>query len=235
MLLTYTPLTLHLRNPFRLSYGTSETRQVFWIRLAEDEGWGEAAIPPYYGVDPAAMTACWDLAARSARPLPEQIEDIPAWVGLDGPAPARCALDLALYDRIGRKQGLPLYRLLGLPKPPPLSTCFTIAIDTPAEMARMAQEAARFPAIKVKLGGQGDDEGPTDFAGPGAGDVSTVGSDGTVRVWDLRSRIPVLRVPVANIYSLAIAGRDRLVVSAQFGLLVIEINDLAPPANGSGV
>ena len=158
MLLTYTPLTLHLRNPFRLSYGTSETRQVFWIRLAEDEGWGEAAIPPYYGVDPAAMTACWDLAARSARPLPEQIEDIPAWVGLDGPAPARCALDLALYDRIGRKQGLPLYRLLGLPKPPPLSTCFTIAIDTPAEMARMAQEAARFPAIKVKLGGQGDDE-----------------------------------------------------------------------------
>ena len=37
-LLTYTPLTLQLRNPFRLSYGTDETRTVFWLRLAGDEG-----------------------------------------------------------------------------------------------------------------------------------------------------------------------------------------------------
>ena len=158
LLLTYTPLTLQLRTPFRLSYGTSETRQVYWLRLAHDEGWGEAAVPPYYGVDPAAMCACWDQAAQADRPLPEAVEDIPAWVGTAGPAPARCALDLALHDRIGRRQGLPLYRLLDLPEPRPLATSFTIAIDTPAEMARIALEAARFPSLKIKLGGQGDDE-----------------------------------------------------------------------------
>ena len=157
-MLTYTPITLHLRNPFRLSYGVSETRQVYWIRLASDAGWGEAAIPPYYGVDPGAMCAYWNRMAGSERPFPEKVADIPAWVGLDGPAPARCALDLALHDRIGREQGQPIYRLLGLPRPKTLSTSFTIAIDTPEEMARMAREADQFPAIKVKLGGEGDDE-----------------------------------------------------------------------------
>lgn len=157
-MLTYTPLTLQLRNPFRLSYGTSETRQVYWIRLAGDEGWGEAAIPPYYGVDPTAMMAYWDSAARSNRPLPDEIEEIANWLPSEGPAPARCALDLALHDRIGRNLGLPLYNLLNLPKPQQLSTSFTIAIDTPAEMARMAREVAAFPVIKLKLGGEGDDE-----------------------------------------------------------------------------
>src|SRR4051812_21246593 len=48
--LTWHTLTLHLRNPFRLSYGVSETRQAFWLRLDNDEGWGEGTIPPYYRV-----------------------------------------------------------------------------------------------------------------------------------------------------------------------------------------
>jgi L-alanine-DL-glutamate epimerase-like enolase superfamily enzyme len=79
-------------------------------------------------------------------------------VGLAGPAPARCALELALYDRIGRARGLPLWRLLGLPVPKPRPTSFTIAIDTPEAMARMARDLADFPVIKVKLGGDGEDE-----------------------------------------------------------------------------
>ena len=70
-LLTWEKLTLKLRNPFRLSYGVSETRQAFWIRLANDEGWGEGTIPPYYGVDPDSMTAFWDAAAQREDPLPE--------------------------------------------------------------------------------------------------------------------------------------------------------------------
>jgi L-alanine-DL-glutamate epimerase-like enolase superfamily enzyme len=155
---TYTPLTLNLRNPFRLSYGTSETRQVYWLRLAEDAGWGEAAIPPYYGVDPAAMTTYWDNALQANRPLPNNLAAIAAWLPEGGPAPARCALDLALHDRLGKQMNLPLWQLLGLPQPKQLSTCFTIGIDTPEAMARMASEVAAFPMIKLKLGGEGDDE-----------------------------------------------------------------------------
>src|SRR5438552_3450587 len=94
-LLSWENLTLKLRNPFVLSYGVSETRQAFWIRLRDDEGWGEGTIPPYYRVDPSAMTACWKRAAQSEVPLPEDVDQIASWIG-DGPAPARSALELAL-------------------------------------------------------------------------------------------------------------------------------------------
>jgi L-Ala-D/L-Glu epimerase len=156
--LTWEKLTLKLHSPFRLSYGVSETREAFWVRLPQDAGWGEGTIPPYYGVDHADMIALWQQTASRAEALPESIEAIEGWVGAHGPAPARCALDLALYDSIGKARGLPLYRLLDLPTPPPLSTCFTIAIDTPEAMAATAAGIPQFPVIKVKLGGDGMDE-----------------------------------------------------------------------------
>ena len=55
--LTWEAITLQLRNPFRIAYGVSETRQAFWLRLANDEGWGEGTIPSYYGISDEAMTA----------------------------------------------------------------------------------------------------------------------------------------------------------------------------------
>jgi L-alanine-DL-glutamate epimerase-like enolase superfamily enzyme len=158
MRLSHTTITLHLRTPFRLSYGVSETRQVHWIRLEGEQGWGEAAIPPYYGIPIVDMQQVWDQAAQKTEPFPDDPAGIPAWVGNEGPAPARCALDLALHDRIARNQGLPLFRLLGLPAPAPMPTSFTIAIDTPAEMARLAREATQFSLIKLKLGGDEDDD-----------------------------------------------------------------------------
>ena len=155
--LRWEKIVLKLRNPFRLSYGVSETRQAFWLRLPGDEGWGEGTIPPYYGVADDAMEAVWRAAAESGRELPDDPAEIEAWVGDQGPAPARCALDLALYDRIARQRGLPLYKLLGLPKPAPMPTSFTIAIDTPEAMARMAAENRHMPIIKVKLGSDDDE------------------------------------------------------------------------------
>lgn len=154
--LSWEMLTLNLRNPFRLSYGTSDTRNVFILRLADDAGLGESAIPPYYGVDPNAMIATWQQAAEKTLPFPNEPDAVAAWVGTDGPAPARCALELALYDRIARQRGLPLHALLDLPAPHPVNTSFTIAIDTPDAMARMARQIAAYPNIKIKLGSEDD-------------------------------------------------------------------------------
>ncbi len=149
-------LTLKLRNPFRLSYGVSEERQAYWIRLQDDSGWGEGTIPPYYRVDASAMTDYWAQTAANPANLPDDPADFAAFVGSTGPAPARCAVDLALYDRLGKRLGQPLYRLLGLPQPQPQPTSFTIAIDTPEAMAQMAQQIASYPIIKIKLGSDDD-------------------------------------------------------------------------------
>ncbi len=154
--LSWTALTLKLRVPFRLSYGVTETRRSFWIRLAGDEGWGEAAIPPYYGVSDEAMIALWEAAAHSTVSLPNDPSGIAAWIGPEGPAPARCALDLALHDRLARLAGVAVWQLLGLPRPPVLPTCFTIAIAEPDEMARQAAEARQYETLKIKLGSDDD-------------------------------------------------------------------------------
>ncbi len=153
---TWHAQTLHLRNPFKLSYGVSETRQAFWLRLAGDAGWGEAAIPPYYGISDEAMIAFWERLSRTSDAFPATVDEIAAWVGMDGPAPARCAVDLALHDRLARQQGLPLWRLLGLPEPRALPTSFTIAIAEPEVMARLAAEACTYPILKIKLGSDDD-------------------------------------------------------------------------------
>ncbi|MCA9865468.1 MAG: dipeptide epimerase [Anaerolineae bacterium] len=151
--LTWEPITLQLRNPFRISHGTSDTRTAHWLRLSADEGWGEGTIPPYYGIAATDMAAWWNAAARRTDPFPEDPADIPTYVGADGPAPARAALDLALHDRLGRLHAQPLYGLLGLPAPQPLPTSFTLAIDEPEAMGRSAAALTGCSVIKLKLGG----------------------------------------------------------------------------------
>lgn len=154
--ITWKKITLRLRSPFGVSYGTSETRDAFRVRCGEDEGWGEGTIPPYYGIPPEAMTAYWDDASLRGRRFPDEVEEISGWLGSGGPAPARCGLSLALHDRIGRRNGLPLYRLLDIPAPSPLATSYTIGLDTPEAMARLAREAGAFAILKIKLGADDD-------------------------------------------------------------------------------
>ncbi|MBW6466691.1 MAG: dipeptide epimerase [Brevefilum sp.] len=152
--LTWEKITLQLRNPFRISYGVSEERQAYWIRLERDTGWGEGTIPPYYGVKQDQMESFWQQAAETRKDFPENCEEISDWISEigPGPAPARCALDLAFHDRIARLHHIPIYQLLGLPYPKPKTSSFTIALDTPKEMAIMAAQVAKFPIIKIKLG-----------------------------------------------------------------------------------
>ena len=154
--LSWEAITLNLRNPFRISYGVSQTRQAFWLRLADDAGWGEGTIPPYYQVDQSEMISFWQSIANREDSLPDDPATIGAWIGETGPAPARSAVDLALHDRIGRLRSRPLYELLGLARPKVAPTAVTISIDEPEEMARQAAQHSAYPVIKVKLGSDDD-------------------------------------------------------------------------------
>ena len=155
--LTWEKVILKLRNPFRLSYGTTEQREATWLRLENDAGWGEGTLPPYYHVDKAAVEACWEKAANRKTAFPDSVAEVGKWVGDAGPALARAALDLALHDRIGKQTGQPLYQLLGLPRPERMTSSFTIAVDTPKAMAEMAQKFNNFGTLKIKLAGDGKD------------------------------------------------------------------------------
>lgn len=71
---------------------------------------------------------------------------------------ARNALDAALWHLRARRAGRPVWALAGLSGPKPLVTAFTISLADPARMEADARAAAgRYPLLKLKLAGEGDE------------------------------------------------------------------------------
>ena len=165
---------IHLpyREPFRIARvhggeGMSsmivELRNDAWPDLV---GYGEGYPDAYYGEtletigvvlplllaaiepDELEVTAV-DGAALSVR-IGERFEATIAHHGA-----AKCALDTAVHDLVGKHLGLPVHRLLGLSSAIG-PTDFTIGIDDPEVVAARAARATRFPALKIKVGGPSD-------------------------------------------------------------------------------
>ena len=144
---------LELVNPWRIAHGVSTERST--VILERDGGYGEAAIVPYLGESSTEILAA--LASFGSTRL-EHVR-----VGVRGDAVgsiasrgAQCAVDLALHDAEGRARGEPLWKVLGINAESPIETSFTIAMDTPDEMARRAR-AAEVPILKLKMGGVDDE------------------------------------------------------------------------------
>ncbi len=74
---------------------------------------------------------------------------------IHGHGAAKCAIDIALHDLVGKVQGVPVHVLRGLSSDVP-PTDFTIGIDEPEVVAVRAARAADFPALKIKCGGPAD-------------------------------------------------------------------------------
>jgi L-Ala-D/L-Glu epimerase / N-acetyl-D-glutamate racemase len=71
---------------------------------------------------------------------------------------ARNALDCALWDLEAKRSGKRAAELAGLPPLHPVTTAFTLSLGLPEAMAAKAREAAHYPLLKLKLGGDGDKE-----------------------------------------------------------------------------
>ena len=71
---------------------------------------------------------------------------------VQGPcAAAKAAVDMALYDLLGKELDVPLWRMLGLdPNRTPI-TSFTIGLDELDVMMQKVEEASEFPLLKIKL------------------------------------------------------------------------------------
>jgi L-alanine-DL-glutamate epimerase-like enolase superfamily enzyme len=74
------------------------------------------------------------------------------------PGAARNALDCALWALEAAKAGAPLWRIAGRPQPHAMVTAYTLSLGTPDSMRAAAHKAADYKLLKVKLGGDGDDE-----------------------------------------------------------------------------
>jgi L-alanine-DL-glutamate epimerase-like enolase superfamily enzyme len=166
-LLTVRHVRLALRAPVRAAWGELRERELLEVRLGwsdADFGLGEAApLEGYDGVAPGAVEAALDAYAEVLRPLGPDVPhgDLLAACAAERPLPqALAAVDLALWDRAGRRAGVPVAALLGRDFAPAVTVNATIGAEDRAGAAGQARAAreAGFGCVKVKVG-VGDDAG----------------------------------------------------------------------------
>jgi len=144
---------LQLQNPWRIAHGVSTERST--VILERDGGYGEAAIVPYLGESSAEILAAID-SLSLGRAKSDDADVRGDAIGSLASRGAQCALDLASLDAEGQIRGEPLWKVLGVNTVAPIETSFTIAMDTPDEMATRAR-AADASILKLKMGGSDDE------------------------------------------------------------------------------
>ena len=159
--------SLKLLHTFRISRSADDSRESVLVSITDGDhfGLGEAAPSARYGQSAASVKQALHtiedlLPGLSSNLSPGGISDIIAHVRerLGGQKAALAAVDIALYDMMGRETGSPLFEVLGLdPESTPV-TSYTIGIDSPEIIARKVEEAASFPVLKVKMGLDNDYE-----------------------------------------------------------------------------
>ena len=161
-------LVLALREPFRIartSHGAGRTSTTVLAEVRDPRwpdlvGLGEGYPDNFYGETPATMGAVMPLLVAaagevepSAAGLAAASERIAGAIRHNGAA--KCAIDIALHDLVGKVLDASLPELLGLSREIP-PTDFTLGLDEPQIVAERARRAARFPALKIKVGGPAD-------------------------------------------------------------------------------
>lgn len=162
MNLTWKQYDLQLKYTFRISRSARDVAPVVILTLEHDGiiAYGEASPTKRYGEDLQTIDTFFRSLDLSRYESPLQLEDILAYVDAAAPGntSAKCAVDLALHDWIGKKLGVPLYQLWGLNPTKTAQCSFTIAIDSKEVVEQKVREAEEYPVLKVKVGLDNDEE-----------------------------------------------------------------------------
>jgi L-alanine-DL-glutamate epimerase-like enolase superfamily enzyme len=155
---------LMLRHTWTTTMSSSAYRDTVQVQYRRDgiTGYGEGApIIRYKEFPETASKAIEAIASQivAGDPLMYQkyLGQLRGLLGSHQHA-AMAAVDIAIFDWIGKNMGIPLYQFLGLDPADAPVTDFSIGIDTPEITRQKTREAADFPVLKVKVGLQTDEE-----------------------------------------------------------------------------
>lgn len=153
---------LPLNEPFIISYVRLDDMPTIFTRIETDEGvvgWGEAV--PDQNVTGETWESTYQVIKNELAPLllnenPFSIDKIHQNFSkmILGVPSAKAALDIALYDIMGKAANLPLYQLLGGSSHDELQVPQVLSIKSPGAMAEDAQRyvSQGFRSIKIKVG-----------------------------------------------------------------------------------
>lgn len=160
MEITYRSFNLELKNTFTISHGSRDFQPTLIVILKDGgfTGFGEAAATVYYGVTVEKMIASIKsvepIIAENIHRTPEELWELTFPKLKDNPF-AQCALDMAMHDLHGKRNGLPLYKMWGLDNSNVPLTNYTIGIDSVENMVKKIKEFP-WPLYKIKLGTNDD-------------------------------------------------------------------------------
>ncbi|HKH09920.1 MAG TPA: dipeptide epimerase [Rubrobacter sp.] len=148
-------LTVHTRRAFAIARSSDDTFRRVVVEVEEDgfTGRGEAAPSGRYDQDAGGVAdALGDIEVGDPW-------DIEGTLRLNSglPPSALGALDNALHDLAAKRLGVPVYRMLGLGRPEPVSA-YTLGIADRETTVADAERLGGYPVLKVKLGGWDDVE-----------------------------------------------------------------------------
>jgi L-alanine-DL-glutamate epimerase-like enolase superfamily enzyme len=160
--LAFDVVTLHTRHPFIIARGGRSEYQVVWVRLSDGdgtEGWGEAYPSSYYGESLEGVQAALKRVAAKLPDDPFDLEGAERRLAqlIPESAATRAALSEAYHDLVGKRLGVPVWKLWGLNAKNAPQSSFTIGIDEPEKMRQKVAEAAAYPVLKIKLGTERDE------------------------------------------------------------------------------
>jgi L-alanine-DL-glutamate epimerase-like enolase superfamily enzyme len=169
---------LRLTEPWRAAHGTIRERELLQVELTGADGvggHGEAApLESYDGVSTdralRALEAYKPLLERAGEPEPNGAQLLEACRRADDLPQALAAIDMALWDRAGKRTGKPVAALIADEPARAVTVNAAIAARDRAGVAEQAARAARegYECLKLKVG-IGDDAGRVAAARAAAG------------------------------------------------------------------
>lgn len=145
-----------LARAFSISRGSKTEAEVVTCTIGDGSVQGRGECVPYRRYDETVASVLDEIeAARPDLLAGATHRDLS---GIMKPGAARNAVDCALWDLEAKQSKTPAFRLAGGSLPRPLVTAVTISLADAAAMAEDARRLVAHPLLKVKVGGEGDDE-----------------------------------------------------------------------------
>lgn len=140
---------------FTISRGAKTEAAVIVVEITDGSRRGRGECVPYARYGESLESVGWEIE-QAAPAIAEGIDRTALQQALKAGA-ARNAIDCALWDLEAKQAASPAAALARLRPPAPVTTAYTLSLDTPEKMAAAARQSSR-PVLKLKLGAGGDSE-----------------------------------------------------------------------------
>lgn len=162
MVLKYKTNQLPLTYQFVVANSKKSFAENVFVELRHENyiGYGEAAPSYFFHESPVTIKNFFEQIKPQLDDIPLAIDSI--MEGFErkvrGNYSAKAAINMALFDLVGKKLSQPVYKVLGIKNQGTFFTSFTIGIDRLDIIEEKVAAVRNFPILKVKLGTKQDYE-----------------------------------------------------------------------------